>query len=143
MPKHKYTREQYFARKEQRKEIYKIIFEFVELSDDYWISFKKLRRVLKHVDDAQIFFAPYVSKNGKFNAKKLEAFQAVIDKEYEVIMANRPVETPAPKAKRAAIVSNVPEGAPVKKVRRVRLSEEQIKALEKLKSEKQKATDNQ
>ncbi|MDR1725985.1 MAG: hypothetical protein LBR28_06320 [Bacteroidales bacterium] len=87
----KFTREEYASRKEQRKKIYAIIFEFVNLNDDYWIPFKKLRKVLKRVEDAQIFFAPFVGKDGMFIASKLEEFNQLLDAQYEIIMAKQKI----------------------------------------------------
>ncbi|MDR1847844.1 MAG: hypothetical protein LBR17_06990 [Bacteroidales bacterium] len=168
MLEHKYTRDEYIQRKEKRKQIYEIVFAFVDLSDDYWISFKKLRKVLKHTDDLDVFFAPFVGKDGTFIAAKLEEFIAILDEKFEIAMeeqrkmeaeeaakaksgkkkkskdsaikVTRPsVATPSVIKRKGLEESEVtPEGdtAPRKRIRRVRLTEEQLKELEKLRREK-------
>jgi hypothetical protein len=152
MLKQRFTREEYASRKEQRKKIYEIIFAFVDLSDDYWISFKKLRKVLKHSDDIQIFFAPYVGKDGKFIASKLDEFNTSLDKMYEVIMAKQKIleeeivakmaanpnasKQPKVKVVRPKITEHNAEDAPRQRIRRVRLTPEQKVALEEMKKEK-------
>ena len=153
MSEYKYTKEQCLARKEQRREIHRVILEFVNLSDDYWISFKKMRKVFKHIDDAQAFFAPYVGKNGKVNAKKFNSLKKALDEEYSIFLANKATETPSSKNK-TNVSSNLNDSngqsilieervsASVKKPRRARLSEEQVKELEKLRSEKLKTNNN-
>ncbi|MDR1005798.1 MAG: hypothetical protein LBL74_02915 [Bacteroidales bacterium] len=168
-----YTRKEFIERKNERTKIYGIIIAFVDSSDDYWISFKKLRKVLRCVDDVRVFFAPYVTKDGKFNPDKLEEFTKLVDEKYAIYaeqqriineqtaiahaerkkakaQAAKQTKVAAVKVSRPAIRKPISaplpdepkqaetptEGGGRKRIRRVRLSEAQIKELEKLRKEK-------
>jgi hypothetical protein len=159
MPSYKYTRDEFEARKQQRINIYTIVFEFVELSDDYWIDFKKLRKVLKKTENLEAFLSGFLDTKGKFNAQKLSAFNQMLEEKHARILLQNGVfaaiqENTTSKGHEEELNSKHDEGKhlpsmpkpqedssieenadkqPRKRIKRVRLTPEQKAELEKLK----------